>query len=443
MRTSGACIGVYGAGSTAPSATLSRFGGPALSVGCRGGSTAAGMPPPAQVRAWSPGLSAQSQSAVGATAVPGPGGALLGSMRSTTRLDARATARSPAPGIGEGQPVRGPPTDAVPSGLASEGPAWSTPVLARGRGRPPVGDPSPIRLAPQGSLSSRGVAAGTAGQEVMPSLYKVDVPVSPMPTTNSLGNGAAACESNNGSMQLLPGDGQDAAQHTPAWRVIQLEAQIQEFHRQLQRSKDDQDAIERRAAERDAEVSDLHARVAERDAELLRLRALHASTSGPPAMPDAARVAQLEAENAWLRDRVDAKDKLPVRAPRPACDADGAALPGDEVLEAAARLVQRAARPWIGKLLRKKRESGNARGRWKQTLQAVEDGVTQALESAINQTDVGRVPRQTRLQMLANALKQGVLRVNQAMMQQTLQDMRRTPGSGHLSPTSGGSEHGG
>lgn len=446
MRTSGACLGVYGAGSTAPSATLSRFGGPGLTVGGRGGSTAtAGMPPPAQVRAWSPGLSAQSQSTtVTATAVPGPGGALLGSMRSQ-RLDARAPARSPAPGIGEGQPgLRGHPSDTAPSGLAfAEGPAWSTPVLARGRGRPPVGDPSPIRLAPQGSLSSRGIAPGTAGQEGMPLMYKVDVPVSPMPTASALGNGSAACESNNGSMQLMPVEGQDVAQHTPSWRVAQLEAQVQEFYRQLQQSKEDQEATERRAAERDAEVRELHARVAERDAELMRLRALHASTTHPPAMPDAARVAQLEAENAWLRDRVDSKDRSPVRAPRPAVDADGAALPGDEVLEAAARLVQRAARPWISKLLQKKRESGNARGRWKQTLQAVEDGVTQALESAINQTDVGRVPRQTRLQMLANALKQGVLRVNQAMMQQTLQDMRRTPGSGYLSPTSGGSEHGG
>lgn len=282
-----------------------------------------------------------------------------------------------------------------------------------------------------------------AGREVVPTFYKVDVPVSPMPGASALGNGSAACESNNGSLQVLPGDGQDAVQYMSASRVNQLEAQLQEFHRQLQRSKGDQDALERRAAERDAEVRDLHARVAERDAELLRLRALHASTTGPPAMPDAARVAQLEAENAWLRDRADAKDRVPVRAPRPAVDADGAALPGDEALEAAARRVQRAARPWIGKVLQKKMESGNARDRWKQTLQAVEDGVTQALESAINQTDVGRVPRQTRLQMLANALKQGVLRVNQAMMQQTLQEMRRSPGSGYLSPTSGGSEHGG
>jgi len=262
-----------------------------------------------------------------------------------------------------------------------------------------------------------------------------------MPTTGLLGNSAASCESNNGSMQLLPGDQQDASQHAPAWRVIQLEAQIQEFRKQLQKSKEDLNAAESKAAERDAGVRDLQTKMAERDAELLRFRNLHASTTSPPAMPDAARVAQLEAENAWLRDRVDAKDRVPVRAPRP--DADGAALPGDEVLEAAARRVQRAARPWIGKVLEKKGDSGNARDRWKQTLQAVEDGVSYALESAISQTDIGRVPRQTRLQMLANTLKQGVLKVNQAMMQQTLQDMRRSPGSGYLSTTSGGSEHGG
>lgn len=440
MRTSG--LAVYNTGTTAPSAA-SRFGGPAVTLGGRCGSTAAaGMPPPAQVRAWSPGLSTQAQTGIASSATQPQGGvALLGSMRSQ-RLDARAPARSPAPAVGEGQlAARGLQPDLVPSGLAtSDGPAWSTPVLARGRGRPPVGDPSPIRLAPTGSLSSRGLSAGAAGQEATPVLYKVDVPVSPMPTTGLLGNGSAGCESNNGSMQVLPGDNPDAAQHTPAWRVIQLEAQIQEFNRQLQRSKEEQEAVERRAAEREAEVRDLQARVAERDAELLRLRALHASTAGPPAMPDAARVAQLEAENAWLRDRVEAKDRAPVRAPRP--DADGAALPGDEVLEAAARRLQSAARPWIGKVMEKKRESGNARDRWKQTLQAVEDGVNKALETAVNQTDVGRVPRQTRLQMLANTMKQGVLKVNQAMMQQTLQDMRRSPGSGYLSPTSGGSEHG-
>lgn len=95
--------------------------------------------------------------------------------------------------------------------------------------------------------------------------------------------------------------------------------------------------------------------------------------------------------------------------------------------EIAAQRLTRAAKSWL--LRRRKQEllgsSSAARDRWKQALGKVEVVVNGALERALAQTDVARVTRQTRLQLLGNALKQGVLKVNQAMMQQTLQDMRQ------------------
>lgn len=94
--------------------------------------------------------------------------------------------------------------------------------------------------------------------------------------------------------------------------------------------------------------------------------------------------------------------------------------------EVAARKLQRAALLWLGRRRRYyKREEGSTRDRWRRVIQDVETSVNRALHKAEGiQGDISRAPRQTRLQLLANVLKQGVLKVNQAMMQQMLMDLK-------------------
>lgn len=103
--------------------------------------------------------------------------------------------------------------------------------------------------------------------------------------------------------------------------------------------------------------------------------------------------------------------------------------------ETAARKLQGAALIWLGRRRRHiKREEGSTRDRWRRVIQDVEVAVNRALSRAGSVQDLTRTPRQTRLQLLANVLKQGVLKINQAMMQQMLQDLKG-PSSGRGEPS--------
>lgn len=216
--------------------------------------------------------------------------------------------------------------------------------------------------------------------------------------TKNLGSSHAA-----GSLDEGKGD-----EPSPSARVADLQSRVIDLQVQLVESQ-------RLALSRASEVAELLAKLAERDSEIVRLKSKErlASTS-VGATSREARVADLEAENGDLRE------KLRVAAS------------GSEEEEMAVRRLQRAIRPWVAQRARQRQPSqeGSARDHtWKQNLREAEDAVSRALDRASNQGDLGRVPKQTQLQLLANMLKQGVFKVNQMMMQQTLQDLKRTTGS--------------
>jgi len=175
------------------------------------------------------------------------------------------------------------------------------------------------------------------------------------------------------------------------------EARYGDLQQQLLQMQEALASVQRLAEERGQEVGTLLARnemllarISERDAEVLRLRA----------------------QTAKYQD--DIQGRL------------GAIADSSDPQQVAALRLQRAIRPWLAKL-RKNRDDASsfARDRWKHVLQEVEAAVSRALEHAVGSDDLGRVPRQTRLQLLGNTLKHGVLRVNQVMMQQTLQELRK------------------
>jgi len=199
-------------------------------------------------------------------------------------------------------------------------------------------------------------------------------------------------------------------QHTPqvaaaprAASPATPEAQMADLKRQLVQAQEALTSTQKLAEERGQEVGTLLARtdtllarISERDAEVLRLRAQTVKHR------DEAQGASQEARRPTAEELNDPQ-------------------------QVAARRLQRAIRPWLAGLRKNRDEASTlARDRWKQMLQEVEAAVSRALEHAVGTYDVGRVPRQTRLQLLGNTLKHGVLRVNQVMMQQTLQELRRT-----------------
>lgn len=108
----------------------------------------------------------------------------------------------------------------------------------------------------------------------------------------------------------------------------------------------------------------------------------------------------------------------------------------DNYPEVAALHIQRAFRKWRARQHGLRATSSEMCEKWKRSLRAVEDANQLALDTILSDscTDISNVPRNTRLQLLANTLKQGVLKVNQVMMHETLQDLRR---SGPLSDYGG------
>lgn len=151
---------------------------------------------------------------------------------------------------------------------------------------------------------------------------------------------------------------------------------------------------------------------------------------------------KLEMENVWLRKQIDILSSMkrheetsPERGATSSLHAinsvlgcEGSATASD-IRERAALRLQRSVRGWFVRARRQSEDGAVVREQWKRTLREVEVAVDEALQSALGQIGVGRVPRQTRLRLLANALKQGVLKVNQAVMHQTLQEMRKSSSS--------------
>merc|ERR1719265_1981086 len=100
----------------------------------------------------------------------------------------------------------------------------------------------------------------------------------------------------------------------------------------------------------------------------------------------------------------------------------------DDYPEVAALQIQRAVRKWRAKQQGDRVITSESREKWKLTLRAVEEATQLAVDTVLGDSgnDISTVPRNTRLQLLANTLKQGVLKVNQVMMHETLTDLRRT-----------------
>jgi len=188
-------------------------------------------------------------------------------------------------------------------------------------------------------------------------------------------------------------------------KALMLEARVEELRRELGRTTQELAARDRTIADSHSEMTDLRATLACRDSEIQRLKAV-ADSAAAAEGDGTERIAQLEAENERLRDQLrgQAREGLD-----PSAEEAAAAGGGDGATA--------------------------GRDRWKQALADAEAAVSHALEVALGQPDMLRVPRQTRLQLLSNTLKQGVLKVNQSMMAQTLQDLKRSASGSSLPPS--------
>lgn len=115
---------------------------------------------------------------------------------------------------------------------------------------------------------------------------------------------------------------------------------------------------------------------------------------------------------------------------------------GDPVAEAAAVRLQRSVRRWLAaRPARRLRDAASNSGaedrdRFKQALLDVEESVERAVEIA-QCKEMWRVPQKTRLEMLANVLKQGAIQVTHVKNLQTLQELRRPVGISSLASGSG------
>merc|ERR1712023_92819 len=100
-----------------------------------------------------------------------------------------------------------------------------------------------------------------------------------------------------------------------------------------------------------------------------------------------------------------------------------AAAPREAQLRAAL-LLQRAARAWLYRILeRRLLEVEKWQLGWQQTLGEVEASALRAL-SACMQSDTGRASRIAQFQLLSTTLKQHILKVNHASMEETLFELR-------------------
>jgi len=215
-----------------------------------------------------------------------------------------------------------------------------------------------------------------------------------------------------------------------------LEAQLHVLKAQMQEMQHLNQDLTAKASQGE-EAGELRTLLSIRDAENDRLKA------APPV--DAGRLSRLESENTWLRAQLAAASShrgnsqpsssppmSPLTGPRPSPELGPRA-------EGAAWRLQRAVRRWLATRPPRRRPDGTAtakpgtasddsgaeaRDRFKRALREVEEAVDRAVESA-NCQEMGHVPRLTRLEILLNALKQGVVKVTQAKNLQTLQEMRR------------------
>mmetsp|Transcript_110568 Transcript_110568/g.191246 ORF Transcript_110568/g.191246 Transcript_110568/m.191246 type:complete len:342 (-) Transcript_110568:7-1032(-) len=226
-------------------------------------------------------------------------------------------------------------------------------------------------------------------REVIPST--ASLPSTPPPATRSLQGGAvsgtlATNQAQNGRVQA------------------QAESKMKELEAELLRVREESAAKSKLLADQAAELSNLVGQMQLQHADLLRIKA---------------EGAQLRADLGFQQP-----NSGPMQQPNV-----------DDYPEEAALQIQRAVRKWRARQHGDRAVSSEMREKWKLTLRAVEDANQLALDTILSDSgsDISSVPRNTRLQLLANTLKQGVLKVNQVMMHETLQDLRR---SGPLSDCS-------
>lgn len=177
-----------------------------------------------------------------------------------------------------------------------------------------------------------------------------------------------------------------------------------------------------------SEVAELRGRLVVTEAENHRLKV---------ATPvDAGRLSRLEVENSMLRAQLSDPSchrgsSQPLVSPPMSPLIGHRFSANDQQVEAAARRLQRAVRRWLdARPVRRGRDSArlddsgvDARDRFKRALLELEESVERAVDSA-QCLEIGRV-RLTRLEMLANVLKQGAFKVTQVKNLQSLQEMRR------------------
>lgn len=195
--------------------------------------------------------------------------------------------------------------------------------------------------------------------------------------------------------------------------------QVRELQTLLQRAREESAAKDKLLADQAEEMSELVAIKQQLEVDLLRSRA----------------------EGARLRAELRSQRQSTGQMQQSTLDEDR---------EAAAIRIQRGTRKWLARQHGQRVVRSDSSERWKFTLKRVENATRRALDTMLDKDDDGEINgvqrniclqagsvRNTRLQLLANTLQQGVLKVNQVMMHETLQDLRRSGPLSELGRLSG------
>lgn len=180
-----------------------------------------------------------------------------------------------------------------------------------------------------------------------------------------------------------------------AAKLSAAEARIQELEQQLEQLRQDVSSCTRASSFRGREAELLRERLSMKMKEVLALQVANAElvrrSMGPSPEQKASAIVIQKAMRSWLQRRRGKQ----------------AAMKDPE--------------PQVGL-----QPATSAKDCWRQSLEGLEAAIASALEVATSASDAGRVSQQTRLQVLGNALRQGVLKVNQSMMQTQIQEIGKT-----------------
>lgn len=180
-----------------------------------------------------------------------------------------------------------------------------------------------------------------------------------------------------------------------AAKLSAAEARIQELEQQLEQLRQDVASCTRASGFRGREAELLRERLSLKMKEVLALQVANAElvrrSMGPSPEQKASATVLQKALRSWLQRR-RGKQAAATKDPE----------------------------PQVGL------QQASAKDCWRQSLEELEAAIASALEVATAASDAGRVSQQTRLQVLGNALRQGVLKVNQTMMQTQIQEIGKT-----------------